>query len=440
MSLTLSEDRPRVAVSTFGCKLNQYESEAILTQFRAAGYRTVAPGAEAELHVVNTCAVTATAEAKARSLLRGLRRRQPDAQVLAVGCMAERSAEALLATGAVDAVLGNREKEHLLDFLPARGATPRVHTGETGRAVVFEDEPAVEGLLGRTRSYLKVQDGCSQKCTYCIIPQLRGRGRSLEVSKLVERARLLADHGYAEIVLTGVALGTYGFDLGLEDGLAQMLDALQTVPGLQRIRLGSVEPWAISDRFLRVIADSAILCPHLHVPLQSADDTVLHRMNRRYTVAQISHMFETAFQLRQDWGFGSDIILGFPGETPEQYDNTRRFLADSPLAYLHVFPYSSRPGTPATRLPDPVPDAEKKRRVEDLHSLDARLRDRFRRRFLHTRQRVLFEHRFVDSLLAGHAANYLDVYVTAGEELAGTSRDVVITGLHPDGVTGELAD
>ena len=283
----------RVAISTFGCKLNQVESEAILTQFRAAGYDVAETADAADVHVVNTCAVTATAERKARSLLRGLHRRNPGAQVLAVGCMAERTAETLAKIEGVAAVLGNREKEHILDFLPRQAdtGTAEVHVGETQAAVAFGEGLAVDGLLGRTRSFLKVQDGCSQKCTYCIIPQLRGRGRSLEIPQVVEQARRLADHGFTEIVITGVALGTYGFDLGLQDGLASLLAALESVPGLQRVRLGSVEPWAISERLLSTIADSAVICPHLHIPLQSAEDTVLHRMNRRYTTAEIQHHF-----------------------------------------------------------------------------------------------------------------------------------------------------
>jgi threonylcarbamoyladenosine tRNA methylthiotransferase MtaB len=431
----------KVSIATLGCKLNQFESEAILTQFRAAGYDITGDVSQADVCVVNTCSVTATAESKARALLRSTRRRNPGARLLAVGCMSERTPEALAGLGGVDAILGNSEKEHILDFLPKQRATEsaEVFLGETSAATKFGDSLRVEGLLGRTRSFLKVQDGCSQKCTYCIVPKLRGTGRSLPIEKAVERAERLAEIGFAEIVLTGVALGTYGFDLDLVDGLAKLLAELEKIPGLKRIRLGSVEPWAVTDRFLRVMADSAIICPHLHIPLQSADDFVLHRMNRRYLVKDIQRIFDTAFSLRQDWGFGSDIILGFPGETQEYFENTRRFLADSPLSYLHIFPYSARPGTPSTKLPDPVPETEKKERVADLRDLDSRLRLRFRKRNLNTRQSVLFEKRFVGNLLAGHTANYLDVYVDASDALAGQLRDTIITRLHPDGVEGELA-
>jgi threonylcarbamoyladenosine tRNA methylthiotransferase MtaB len=431
-----------VSVSTFGCKLNQYESEAILAQFRGAGYDTTETAETADICVVNTCAVTATAERKARSLLRSLHRKNPTARLLAVGCMAERSQETLSRIDGVNAVLGNREKNHILDFLPEaeEDGLPVVHVGETGQAATFGDSLPVDGLLGRTRAFLKVQDGCSQKCTYCIIPQLRGRGRSLDVAQVVEQARRLADHGFLEIVITGVALGTYGFDLDLDDGLAGLLAAFEHIPGLQRVRLGSVEPWAITDRFLRTIADSSVICPHLHIPLQSAEDSVLHRMNRRYTVADAQRILDQAFALRSDWGIGSDVIVGFPGETRECFEQTLKFIAASSLSYLHVFPFSARPGTPAVKLPNHVCETEKHERVTELKEVDTDLRLRFRTRNLAACQRVLFEKRFVGGLLAGHAANYLDVYVNANESLAGSVREIMITGLHPDGVVGELVN
>jgi threonylcarbamoyladenosine tRNA methylthiotransferase MtaB len=432
--------RRAVAIATLGCKLNQYESEAILTRFREAGYDARDGFEAADVCVVNTCAVTATAESKSRTLLRSMCRRNPRAVLVAVGCMAERDPQALAAIDGVSAVLGNCEKEHIFDFLPKSRTVeaPAVFVGETRATAKFNPAAAVSGLLGRTRAFLKVQDGCSQKCTYCIIPRLRGRGRSLEIFRAVEQARALADHGFAELVITGVALGTYGNDLGLARGLVDLLMAMTSVRGLQRIRLGSVEPWAVNEELLEVMSASDKICPHLHIPLQSADDSVLHRMNRRYTVSRVAKVLEYAFRLRDDWGFGSDIIAAFPGEGREQFENTCRFLAGSPLSYLHVFPYSARPGTPASKLADRVSDREKRDRVGRLRALDGELRARFRRAHLGRCVPVLFEKRYAGNLLAGHAANYLDVYAAAGESLAGTIQNVMITALHPAGVTGEV--
>ena len=248
----------------------------------------------------------------------------------------------------------------------------------------------------------------------------------------------LVDRSFVEIVLTGIALGTYGTDLGLDDGLGDLLESVATLKGLQRLRLGSVEPWAISDRLLSIVAGSENICPHLHIPLQSADDSVLKRMNRRYSTADINRIFDKAYALRNDWGFGTDIIVGFPGETSADFNRTRQFLSDSPLSYLHVFPYSSRPETPATKLPDQVPAEEKQERIRMLRDLDSRMRHRFRIRNLNTCHMVLFENRRINGFLAGHSANYLDVYAIAGDELAGEIRHVNLTDLHPLGVKGEI--
>jgi len=434
-------DIPRkVAVATLGCKLNQYDSEEILAQFRLAGYESTENASEANVCVVNTCAVTATAERKARATLRALRRFNPDAKLLAVGCMSERTPESLAALSGVDLVLGNREKSHILDFLDEESAGDRaaVFVGETAKTTEVTGDAVVDGLLGRTRGFLKVQDGCSQRCTYCIIPRLRGTGRSLDVRAAVERAQRLVECGFIEIVLTGVALGTYGFDRGDPEGLANLLAALEDVDGLERIRLGSVEPWAITDRMLEVVAHSKKICPHLHIPLQSGEDSVLHRMNRRYATATIRHMFEYANHLCPDWGFGTDIIVGFPGESDAHFSATQSFLKDSPIAYVHIFPYSSRPGTPATKLSGQVSDQVKKERVASLKATDRMLRERFRLRHVGRVLPVLFEQRRVGDYWAGHAPNYLDVYAHADASVAGAVHHVRITKLHPEGVVGEL--
>lgn len=430
---------PTVAISTLGCKLNQFESEAVLAQFRSAGYTAIDNAATADVCVVNTCAVTGAAERKARQLLRSHHRRNPNARLLAVGCMAERAPDVLANIAGVTSVIGNHEKQHILDFLTADAtAVPRVFIGETARAAQFTDAVPVKGLRGRTRGFLKVQDGCSQHCTYCIIPRLRGRGRSLPAAAVVERARVLAANGFAEVVITGVALGTYGFDLGLTDGLTELIAALHAVPEISRIRLGSIEPWAITDRFLETLADSPTICPHLHIPLQSGEDGVLRRMNRRYTVNRMRRMFDKALALRTDWGFGSDIIAGFPGETDASFATTKRFLLESPLTYLHVFPFSARPGTPALKLPDAVPEGVRRERAAELRCLDAQLRARFSRRQIGTKHRVLFEQRLSGDFMAGHTPNYLDVFAPTAAEYVGTIQQVRITHMHPDGVAGEI--
>lgn len=428
-----------VSIATFGCKLNQSESEAILAQFRGAGYRIVDDAAEADVFIVNTCAVTAAAERKARTMLRS-RRRNPRALVMAVGCMAERSPQELSRMEQVHVVLGNDEKNRILDYVVLQRAetATSVRIGGIHQLERMDISHPAAGLRGRTRAFLKIQDGCSQHCTYCIVPHVRGRGRSLPLDVVTEHTRQLAGEGFAEVVLTGVALGTYGRDLGLTDGLARVLEAVQSIPGLRRLRLGSVEPWVVSDRLLQVMADSDVICPHLHLPFQCADDPLLRRMGRPYSVRDIERILNRAMTLRGDWGFGSDIIVGFPGESPGSFTATRRFLSESPISYLHVFPFSVRPGTPASRLPDTVAPSEVRARVKDMKALDSQLRLRFRKRHLGTLQPVLFESRRSDTLLAGHTANYLDVYSDAPDTLAGRIHPVKITALHSNGVVGTL--
>jgi threonylcarbamoyladenosine tRNA methylthiotransferase MtaB len=430
----------RVALTTLGCKLNQYDSEMVLTQFRTAGYEVVDDAAQADICIVNTCSVTAIAERKDRNALRSMHRKNPSARLFAIGCMAERTPDVLAKLPGVSAVIGNKEKERIVEIveLPRDDQRPLVAVGETAKACEWTDGLKINGMLGRTRGFLKVQDGCSQHCTYCIVPRLRGKGRSQPISSVVEQARLLADHGFREIVVTGVALGTYGFDFNGKDALVRLLSELEKIDGLRRIRLGSVEPWAVTDKFLEVIAGSDRICPHLHIPLQSCDNTVLHRMNRRYTVADISHLLEYAYQLRDDWGFGSDIIVGFPSETDEQFDNTCDFLSNSRMSYIHVFPFSERPETSATKLGGNVSTELMHVRVKRLRFIDRQIRTQFRRRHINSTCSVLFENRYVDGLLAGHAQNYLDVFVEPDSALIGTIARVLITQSHPEGVKGVI--
>ncbi len=408
----------------------------VLAQFRAAGYEVVETPAEADICIVNTCSVTATAERKVRNTLRSMYRKSPNAEVLAIGCMAERTSETLAEFPGVIGVIGNSEKERIVEIFEEHSATESIgiEVGETSEATEWTDHLQLDGFLGRTRSFLYVQDGCSQFCTYCIVPKLRGRGRSQPISEAVDHARRLVDKGFKEIVLTGCALGTYGFDLEMKDGLARLLEALDRIDGLQRIRLGSVEPWAVTSDFLEVISGSDNICRHLHIPLQSCDDEVLRRMNRRYTVKDIGEILDCAYKLNDDWGFGSDIITGFPGETNEHFENTCSFLSDPRISYLHVFPFSERPGTAATRLAGNIEISVKQSRVQRLSNIDSNLRKQFREKHLGRTCQVLFENRYVDGLLAGHTQNYLDVYITPSPELIGRIVDVKITKLLSEGV------
>jgi threonylcarbamoyladenosine tRNA methylthiotransferase MtaB len=427
----------KVFVTTVGCKLNQYDSEAMLSNLRWAGYQETRVPSEADLCVVNTCAVTAAAERKSRNLLRRISREKSGARLIAVGCLAERDPRALQAIEGVGMVLGNREKEHLLDFLWAQ-SSQSVATGEILRVTDWTDDAWTDGLLGRARAYLKVQDGCNEKCTYCIVPQLRGRSRSRSMADTVARAQRLIDNGFEEIVLTGVNLASYGDDLGMDVGLMTLLSSLEKLSGLRRIRLGSIEPWGLSRRLIQFMAQSEKICPHLHVPIQSADDSVLRRMNRRYASSHLDELIRFAFSLRTDWGLGADVIVGFPGETDEQFDQTYGFLEEHPFTYLHIFPFSPRPGTSALRLPARVASSEISRRARVLKELDRAKRLAFRKKHIGSMQRVIPEVRKVGGTASGYASNYLRVFFDSPRVPLKNLCEIHVNALHPQGVQGHL--
>ena len=411
-----------VHVTTLGCKLNQYDSEMLLTQLRSEGFCETESARDADLVVVNTCAVTETAERKGRAAIHASLRQNPSAKIAATGCLAERSSASLLKSGA-HVVFGNREKEQLAKIL---ASSESVQVGGIKNEEPWTDSTVVDGLSGRTRAFLKIQDGCSQHCTYCIVPKLRGKGRSLSKEEAVTRAKQLVDKGFQEIVVTGVALGTYGFDRDEMDILPDVVAAITGVQGLRRLRLGSVEPWAVTERFLHTVAESDVICPHLHLPFQSACDEVLHRMNRRYTVRELREKLDLAFKLRDDWGIGADVIVGFPGETDAQFQETFAFLESHPISYLHVFPFSSRPGTAATKMQGYVPQHESTRRANSLRDLSRKLKLDFNLRHVGQTVETIAENRGSGDFTYGHARNYADIAVHSKEIEPGRIANVYV--------------
>ena len=331
----------------------------------------------------------------------------------------------------------DHEKERIQQFLSPPSAET-IAVGDISRATNWSDDTDVTGLLGRARVYIKVQDGCNEKCTYCIVPQLRGPARSRPIKETVDYARRLVARGFIEIVLTGVNLGGYGRDLNDENGFQNLLRSLEDISELRRIRLGSIEPWALTKPLLKFIAESEKICPHLHLSVQSASDSVLHRMNRRYSAEHLDELISYAFSLRTDWGLGADIIVGFPGEEDEDFAQTRRFLHDEPFTYLHLFPFSPRPGTPANRLPNRVPAPVIRERMDELRKLDQEKRRQFREQHIGRVLSVIPENRKNGKLIGGYTANYLRVFFEAENTPSLSLYPVHIKSLHPDGVQGIL--
>jgi threonylcarbamoyladenosine tRNA methylthiotransferase MtaB len=367
-------------VITFGCRLNAWESEVMRGHARAAkAGQTV---------IVNTCAVTAEAERQARQAIRRARREHPQARLIVTGCAAQIDPEAYAAMAEVDLVLGNDEKLRAESFLSGDGA--RVRAGDI-MAVRETAGHLIQGFAGRSRAYLQVQQGCDHRCTFCIIPFGRGNNRSVPMGEVVAQVRALVEGGTAEVVLSGVDITSYGGDLPGTPSLGQMVRRLLAlVPELKRLRLSSLDAVALDDDLLRLLAEEPRLMPHLHLSLQSGDDMILKRMKRRHSRAEAIRLCERVRKLRPDVVFGADLIAGFPTETPEMFANTAALIADCGLTYLHVFPYSARPGTPAARMPQ-VPVVERKARAKNLRDLGQVALTRFLAAQVGTRAQVLIE-------------------------------------------------
>ena len=405
-----------VAIETHGCKLNQADSAQLAREFANRGYTTVDSVADADIVVVNTCTVTATADSKARQALRAARRHNPDAVVVAAGCYPERAAEALRAMPEVSLVVGNRDKPELVS-LAVSAAAQRGHTVE--RFWPDGINAGGTGILARNRAMIKIQEGCDQVCAYCIVPKVRGRERSISPDTLVEAVRRNVAAGMKEVVLTGTQLGTYGFDL---DGvnLPGLLDRILDETDVARLRVSSLQAHEISLELLSRW-DNARLCPHFHVPLQSGSDRVLKAMRRRYDTERFRRAVELVRETAPDAGITTDVIVGFPGEDADEHVKSLEFAEAMQFADMHVFPYSRRPGTSANHFAAQVGAEEKRRRAGEMAAVAVRTHGAYRRGLVGEVRNVLWETaRAQDDgqrVWRGLTDNYVRVNVATGQDL-----------------------
>lgn len=389
----------RVYLRSLGCRLNQSEVEALARRFTAAGHVVVASPAAADVCVVNTCAVTAEAERKSRHALTALARANPHARLAAVGCYATLAPAYCASLPGVAWTVSNAEKERTVEIVAScAGKGPGAW------------------MRGRTRAFVKVQDGCDNGCTYCIVRLLRGPARSRPVNEVVAEVRALVAEGCREAVLTGVNLGSYGRDLGLKGGLRVLVEALLTRTDLPRLRLSSVEPWDVDETFFELWRDPR-LCRHLHMPLQSGCDEVLHRMGRRITAAEFAYLVEAARAAVPDMAVTTDIIVGFPGEDEAAFRASYDFVAELGFARLHVFPYSPRPGTAAASLAGRVSSRERDARAHAMRELGDALARAFRQRLVGREALVLWEQRRPDGWWVGLTDTYVRVAARAESDL-----------------------
>ena len=431
----------RFAIYTLGCKVNQYETQAMETVLTGRGHTLVPFDGAADIYVINTCSVTAVSDKKCRNMIRRTRREHPRALVAVCGCYAQASPDAVAALGA-DLVAGTGDRMAFLDRLEELGVrpeTPSVSVDDALGRHDFETLPA-GGLAGRTRAMLKVEDGCGNFCSYCIIPFTRGPVRSASIPAAVAQTKALAEAGYREIVLTGIEISSWGRDLEGGETLIDLTEAVCHAAPELRIRLGSLEPRTVTEDFCRRAAALDNLCPHFHLALQSGCDATLKRMNRRYTAER----FLASCRLLRDHfdrpAITTDLICGFPGETEAEFAATVSLIREADFAAMHIFPYSRRPGTVADRLPDQLPNAVKEARCRAAAEAARAMEEGYLAQFVGETLPVLFEERAGDRW-RGHAPNYSEVFLSPEEaerDLHNVIKTVKITGLRGRTLEGVL--
>jgi threonylcarbamoyladenosine tRNA methylthiotransferase MtaB len=409
-----------VALATLGCKVNQCESAYLEEKLTQADFLIRPFTGKADLYCINTCAVTSRAAMQSRQLVRRALRQNPDAEVVVMGCYAQIAAEEIAAIPGVTHLLGTTEKLSLVDYLarPEHNQSPCVHVNNDRTAPA--PQPLVfSGFSHRTRAFLKVQDGCDAFCSYCIVPYARGRSRSINLDSVLGQVARFLDRGYQEVVLTGIHLGQWGLDFKPRQKLIDLLRSILEHCPPPRLRLSSLEPGEITTELLDLIAREPSLCPHLHIPLQSGDPTVLAHMNRHYHPDFYRDLVLEATQRILDLAVGADVLVGFPGETDACFRNSYRLIESLPIAYLHVFPYSIRPTTPAAAMSAQVSPSVIRQRCALLRELDQAKRLTFLRRFLGEMRQVLVENRRdeASSMQCGFTDNYIPVLVQASASL-----------------------
>ena len=408
----------KVSFHTLGCKLNFSETSTLSRRFSESDFEVVPFGQPADVVVINTCSVTGQADHKGRQSIRKAIKESPGAFVAVVGCFAQLKGAEIADIPGVGLVLGTREKFNLPSYIHNYFAGQGIGTIHSGDIAQVERFDASYSLHDRTRSFLKVQDGCDYHCSYCTIPLARGRSRNAPVAELVEQARLIVAGGIREIVLSGVNVGDFG--KSTDESFVELMDALEQVPQLQRVRISSIEPNLLSDEVISRVAASSVFAPHFHIPLQSGSDRILGLMRRRYDRALFARRVEKARSLMPGCCIGVDVIVGFPGETEADFDDAFAFLSGLDISYLHVFAYSERPNTPAIDFPGKVAPAVRSERSRCLLALSEQKRSAFYRQMLGQTARVLWEQREPGGLMTGFTEQYVKVVAPFQKEFLGT--------------------
>ena len=423
----------KVAIQSLGCKVNLYESEYITDQFQKAGYETVPFQEIADVYIINTCSVTNTSDVKSRKVIHQAIRRNPDACIVAIGCFIEANHD--YHEDGVDILLGNANKSKVLEYVERYWQTKQKANYFVTPIPEKFDDMTMSTFLGRTRAFIKIQDGCENFRSYCIIPYVRGKCRSKNFQTVLEEIQNYVQHGYKEVVLTGIHTGNYGVDLGTD--FAALLREIVKINGLVRLRISSIEITELTDEVLQIIRDNDVIVDHLHIPLQAGSDKILRLMNRKYDLAYFKQKMEQIREIRPDISLTTDIIVGFPSETEEDFQDTLSFVREVQFSKVHVFPYSRRSGTVAADMAEQVPGDVKKDRVRRLLALSKELETEYMKKFIGKTLPVLMEVNRTDYSL-GHTSNYLLVKVP-GEYQSEDLVDMTITDVSYPYCLGEVS-
>lgn len=429
----------KVAFSTLGCRVNAYESEAMAEKFIKSGYNLVPFEEFADVYVVNTCSVTNMGDKKSRQMIGRARKNNKDAIIAVVGCYAQISPEDISKIEGVDVVLGTRNKSEIVYWVNRAREEEKqfVEVKDVLKNKTF-DELNIEEYQDKTRAFLKIQDGCNRFCSYCLIPYARGAVCSKEPKRVIEECKKLSQHGFKEIILSGIHIASYGLDLKEDMDLVKIIEEINKIEGIERIRIGSVDPSFFKENVIEKLADFQKLCPHYHLSLQSGCDETLKRMNRHYNAEQYK---ETLINLRKyikDVSITTDIIVGFPGETEEEFNNTYKFLNDIKLSKMHIFKYSNRKGTRADKMENQIDGNVKEERSTKLIELNSKLEKEFMENFIGRESEVLFEQRLKKghNLYEGYTRNYIKVICESDHDIEGKILKVKLNKVEGDYIYG----
>lgn len=428
-----------VAFYTLGCKVNQYDTEAMAELFEKSGYEVVSNTEKADVYIINTCTVTNLGDRKSRQFIRRSKKNNPDSIIAVVGCYAQTAPEEVLAIEGVNLVIGTDERNKIVQLVEKIDKENKLNYVNDIMSVNKFEELSIEEIKGKTRAFLKIQEGCNQFCAYCIIPYARGPIRSRRPENIIEEVKRLSQNGFKEIVLTGIHIASYGKDLKDID-LIDIIKEVHNIEGIERIRLSSVEPTLLTEEFIEEITKLPKFCPHFHISLQSGCDETLKRMNRKYTTDQYRKIVKKLRASIPDIAITTDIIVGFPGESEEEFCQTFNFVQEMELSQIHVFKYSPRKGTPAAKFKNQIPSKIKNYRSEKMIKLGEKMMRRYREKFINEDIDVLFED-ILDKdkrIITGFTSNYIKVAAKGSKNLIGEILPVKIREIKNDIVFGEI--